>query len=130
MVKNGQDSTLTAKHHALIAALLEYQHISEAAEAAGVPDHTARRWMKHPEFKAALEAAQQELFDAALTRLKTRTNVAIDTLLRHMEAEDTPAGVQVQAAQIWLRQAIEQHKTRDLERKLDEALDLVRGKTP
>lgn len=100
--------------------MLSLPSIVAAAQAAGVNDKTARRWLKLPHFQAAYKAAQKALFDEALSALLSGVDTAINTLKRNMTSEDVPPSTQVRAAQIWLEQAISLHKMSDLEQKIAE----------
>ena len=127
MAENDQIPALTPKQERLIEALLTGHNITLSAKASGVADKTARRWLKLPHFQQAYKAAQKRLFDQALTGLMLKIDRAIETLDRHMSGEETPANVQVRAAQIVLEQAIIIHKVSELEAKFTELEQLIKS---
>lgn len=127
MADSDQEKPLSSKQEALITALLATSNITVAARTAGVPDKTARRWVKLPAFQEAYRAAQRELFNDALQGLRAHVDTAIQTLVRHMSAEETPPGAQIRAAQIYLEQAIQVHKMSELEEKYAELEQLVKA---
>jgi hypothetical protein len=119
MTSSDQDTEiLTPKQEQLIAVLVSGVNIATAARTIGIGDKTARRWLKLPHFLAGYKAAQQSIFDDRLAALREGVDTAINTLKRNMTSEDTPASVQVRAAQIWLEQAINLHKMSELEERL------------
>jgi phage terminase small subunit len=109
-----EEKQLSAKQEKLILELVAGKTIKDAAISACVNEKTAHIWLKQPAFKSALQAAKQELFDERLDMLKNGISIALKTLAKHMTDEDTPANVQVRAAQIWLEQALEVHKAAEL----------------
>jgi DNA-binding transcriptional MerR regulator len=127
--KKKETPQLSRKQEEVLQALLSLPSITAAARSVGVHERTVRRWLKQPLFEQAYKEAQQNRFSESLSMLQAGVGTAIRTLLQNMTGEDVPAGVKVRAAQIWLEQSIEQHKTRDLEQRLEEFLDLAKGKT-
>lgn len=128
MTENDQDQRgLSAKQEAFLTAYLVSSNITIAAKTSGMSDKTARRLVKLPAFQGALKEAQRELFNDALQGLRAHVDTAIKTLVRHMSAEDTPAGSQIRAAQIYLEQAIAVHKMTELEEKYAELEQLVKA---
>jgi len=119
MTENDQASAtgeqLTPKQELLISLLLAGVNIATAAKQAGVSDKTARRWLKLPAFKHAYRTAQHDLFRESLQALQGKIEKAIDTLDRHMDADETPASSQIRAAQIVLDQALAIDKMSELE---------------
>src|SRR5690349_16593690 len=87
----GHGSKFTRKKEAAIAALLTHRNVEEAARAAGIGTQTLYRWMKHPEFKAALRKAKQ-----ARIRSSQHSAAAGDPGGRHHGAQDH-AGQQLPA---------------------------------
>lgn len=127
MAEHDQDQrTLTAKQEAFLTAYLACSNITVAAKTAGMADKTARRLIKTEAFQEAYNQAKSNLFSQALDGLRDHVDKAIETLVRHMDAEDTPAGTQLRAAQIYLEQAINIHKMSELEEKYAELEQFVR----
>jgi hypothetical protein len=119
------EQQLSPKQESLIALLLAGVSIVAAAKSVGIAEKTAHKWLKLAHFQAAYKAAQKAIFNQALTGLMLKTSKAINTLDRHMDSELTPAAVQVRAAQIILEQAIDIHKTAELEEKIAELTSYV-----
>jgi hypothetical protein len=86
MAKNGQFGEISSKQRRMIAALLTYPTIGEACEFVGIGRTTLRRWQKNPNFKAALNNAEEELISATGCRLAARLNDAISVLLNLMNS--------------------------------------------
>jgi hypothetical protein len=129
MAENDQNpEDLTPKQDQLIELLLAGVNVSAAARQLKIGDKTARRWLKLPHFQAAYKTAQRALFDQALTGLMNKVDKAIGTLDRNMDADiNTPASTQVRAAQIVLEQAINVHKVSELETRLAELEERLKG---
>src|SRR6266700_2902106 len=106
---------LTPKQEQLIAILLSGVNIVAAAANIGIAEKTAHRWLKLPAFKHAYRTAQHDLFRDSLQALQSKIDKAIDTLDRHMDADETPASSQIRAAQIVLDQALAIDKMSELE---------------
>ncbi len=119
-------SELSPQQDQLISLLLAGIAINAAAKQVGINEKTAHRWLKLKHFQQAYKAAQKALFDQALTGLMLKVDKAIETLDRNMNADiNTPASVQVRAAQIVLEQAISVHKTAELEQKILELEEYI-----
>ena len=74
----------------LIAALLEGQTLKAAAAVAGLSEHSARRRLQEPGFRAQLQAARQEALAAAITHLVGATTTAsagLERLAAHAQQE-------------------------------------------
>lgn len=119
-MKVNESLSLTAKQEQLIALLVAGVAIVTAAKNVGIGEATAHRWLKLSRFQAAYKQAQHDLFSEALQGLREKVGKAIDTLDRHMDSDETPAGSQIRAAQIVLEQAIAIHKVTELEQKIAE----------
>lgn len=128
MTENDQDQQdLSAKQEAFLTAYLACGNITVAAKTAGMADKTARRLVKTDAFLKAYNQTRRDLFNQALDGLREHVDTAIKTLVRHMDAEETPAGSQIRAAQIYLEQAINIHKMSELEAKYAELEQLVKA---
>lgn len=127
MSENEQStSKLTPKQQALIAALLTSPTITDAAKTAKVADSTARRWLRQADFQAEYKEAKRLMFDKSMTGILQATRAAVGTLVRHMNDGETPAGVQVRAAQLVLDQAVQQHQLEDVTARLAELEETVK----
>ncbi len=119
---------LTPKQDSLITLLLAGIDIKAAARNIGIGEKTAHRWLKLPHFLTAYKSAQQSLFDDNLSELRSGVSTAISTLKRNMTGEEVPPSTQVRAAQIWLDSAIELHKMSELEARLMEIEERLKGR--
>lgn len=64
----------------LILALLSAATVKSACETAKVPETTARRWLRDPEFAAQVEAARRQLMTQQLGRVSSMIGTAFKTL--------------------------------------------------
>ncbi len=76
-----QNNALTVKQRALIIELLSGLDQRAAARKLGVNISTVWRWSQHDAFKEAYQAAQAEMYEAALTRLKLATDRPFSSFL-------------------------------------------------
>lgn len=119
---------LTPKQEALIAALLAGQSITSAAKAVGVHERTARRWVTLPHFKADYREAQARVFDEHIDKLVVGVPAVLAAMLKHIRADVEPtAATQIRSAQVWLEQAVAQRKMAELELKILELEELIKG---
>lgn len=124
-----QQAAISRKQETFLLSYLSLPTLRAAANAANISEDTGQRWLKLPEVHDRYEALKQEYIDASLTNLLKHTDQAIATLAKHMTNEDTPAGVQLRAAQLILEQVIELHKMSDLERRLAEIEAVMKGES-
>lgn len=71
---------LTAKHHAVIAALAAGEFVEDAAKRLNVPVGTITRWRSQPLFSLALNQALDEVRRHGLENLKAHVSAATDYL--------------------------------------------------
>ena len=86
------------RHDRALLALLEEDSIQEASLTARVSRAAITRWLKHPVFRARLEKAREELFNAAKSRLMGAASEAVGTLQIVMRDEKAPYTAKVAAA--------------------------------
>ena len=79
---------LSTKQMNTVCYLLEEKSIQAAARRARISKVTLYAWLRDPEFKEKLKAGQDELFRAAVTRLKAATGTAVDKLIETMGSKD------------------------------------------
>lgn len=129
MAKDENDGDqLSVKQEQLITFLLQGQSITSGAKAVGVHERTARRWVTLPYFKAAYREAQARLFDEHIDKLVVGVPAVLSAMLKHVRAEVEPtAATQIRAAQVWLEQAVAQRKMAELELKIVELEELIKG---
>lgn len=83
---------LTGKQKKGIAALLSEPTQAEAAGTAGVGPRTLSRWLQQPEFRAALQAAENDAINEAirhLARMQSSAAKVIDDILGDDEISPT-----------------------------------------
>jgi hypothetical protein len=106
-----------------ITALLSHRSVDEAARAVGISPNTLLRWMKEPEFEAALQEARRMAFSQAIGRLQDAGGAAVTTVLKIMLDPKTPAGTRLRAAEVVLEQGT---KATDMEELEDRVAKLER----
>jgi transposase-like protein len=107
----GHGAKFSQKMEQAIAALLSHRSVEEAARAVGISPNTLLRWMKEPEFEAALREAQRTAFSEAIGRLRDFAGAAVTTVLKIMVDSNAPAGTRLRAAEIVLEQGGVRWKT-------------------
>jgi hypothetical protein len=96
------------------------------AKDVGCHERTVKQWKHNPDFLAAVDKAEDELYQDALKLLKKSLKVGITTLLRNT-SERVPAYIQVSAAKVLVEQSMEVHSIKVLEQRLAELEDMARG---
>lgn len=117
---------LSAKQYKLIELLVSGHSIVASAKIAGVCERTAHNWLAQPAFQQAYRKAKQSIFDEKLEEIKDGIHIALEALKRNM-TEDTRGYVQVQAASKWLDVAIELYKAQELEERIKELEEAIKG---
>jgi transposase-like protein len=100
----GHGAKFGQKMEQAIAALLCHGSVEAAARAVGINPNTLLRWMKEPEFKAALWEARCTVASQAMGRLQDAMGAAVTTVLKIMLDLNAPAGTRLRAAEIVLEQ--------------------------
>ena len=100
----GHGAKFDQKMGQAITALLSHRSVDEAARAVGISPNTLLRWMKEPEFEAALQEARRMAFSQAIGRLQDAGGAAVTTVLKMMLDPKTPAGTRLRAAEVVLEQ--------------------------
>src|SRR5216683_906172 len=80
----GHGTKFGLKQEQAIIALLTQRNVDEAARATGIAPNTLLRWMKEPEFDAALRKARRLAYSQSIGRLQQASSVAATTLLKLM----------------------------------------------
>ena len=101
----GHGTKFGQKMDQAIAALLSHRSVEEAAHEIGVGVNTLSRWMKQPEFEAALREARRRVSERAIGRLQNAVDAAAMTVLKIMLDINVPAGTRLRAAEIVLERA-------------------------
>jgi hypothetical protein len=110
---------LTPPQQAFLLALLECRTVTEAAAHSGTPPRTAWRWLKTPEFQAALRDHRRRAFAGASVRLAAGHEGAVDFLTALVANDEAPFAARIQAARTLMTAA---HRTLALD---DLASDLA-----
>jgi phage terminase small subunit len=97
MTATAHGEKLTRKQEQFIAALLTASTILEAAQAVGISESTALRWMKEAAFAAEYRTARRAVLEDAQAELHRISLEAVETLQRNL-APSAPPAVQVRAA--------------------------------
>jgi hypothetical protein len=98
MSETETDLRWSIRHDRALLALLEEDSIQEASLTARVSRAAITRWLKHPVFRARLEKAREELFNAAKSRLMGAASEAVGTLQIIMRDVKSPPTAKVAAA--------------------------------
>jgi len=124
MAHSGTD--LTGKQSLFVLAYISPgATIDFAAKAAGIGRRTAFAWLKLPEVKAGIRAAQVDMYDQSMRRVLHLMDACIDTLKRNLSSEEVPASVQVQAAKILLDMSTNTTKLSEIESEMAELQRIV-----
>jgi phage terminase small subunit len=113
------DDTLTGKQRKAIAAILTWPTKEAAAKAAGISERQLFRWLDEPEFRAELKRAENELIQAAGTRLTAGLTLALDTLAELVKGAQSES-VKRAAANDWMNHQFKNQELRTLAERIDE----------
>ena len=108
----------------LIAKLAAGGTQDQAAAAASCSPKTVVRRMKDPKFRAELDEARKQLFEAAFGRVVAAAQAAAGTLITLL-ARDSPPATRLGAARTLLESSVkfrEQHEIAERVRALEERL--------
>lgn len=95
-----------------LAALLESNTLTEAAEKAGISRKTLYGYIREdPEFGKAYQAARDQIALEQLDTLNEAKGRATTLLVAFMDDEEQPASIRLKAAQTILSAATIQHET-------------------
>ena len=119
----GHGAKFDQKMEQAIAALLTHGSVEAAARAVGINPNTLLRWMKEPEFEAALREARRAVISQAIGRLQSASDAAAMTLLKIMLDPTMPPGTRLRAIEIVLERGT---KATEMEDLLDRVAKLER----
>ena len=114
----GHGEKMTRKRELLISNLLTSPTIAQAAQAAGVSEATAGRWLKDAAFQARYQAVRRQVLERSMTILQQGMLGAVATRRSVMLAGDTPPSAKIQAAKIIIETALRSVEVETLEQRL------------
>lgn len=94
-----------ASDEKIIAALLQYGTIKEAAEAAGTTSAFIYERMKTADFMALYRGAKNDIIRAAVFSLNKQLGAAVDAVAEIMQDKEVNPATRLQAAQTLLNNA-------------------------
>lgn len=117
---NDADPVATSgnRRERLVLALLATPTIKAAADVAGVPERTAHRWLREPDFAALVADARRHVLTQACTRLVSTCSTAADVLRDVACDGSAPAAARVTAARTILELARGFVEVDDIARRL------------
>lgn len=113
-----QGGKLGRKKEVLIVALLTSKTVVEAAQQTGVSVSTIMRWMREDKFRAAYQAAKDEVLRSVTTRLTVNSADAVESLAEISGDSDAPPGARVSASVNTIRLALDAHVIETLEERI------------
>ncbi len=121
------EAKLTIRQKKAIAALTTTADVTGAAEAAGISRDTIYRWLKIPEFQAALDEATSKALVELSRQLVTLGAAAVQTIDGLLDETNAPPGTRLRAADIVLGRLLQvrelvalESRVAELERKYQE----------
>ena len=109
---------LTPRKRKAIETLLTSGDVTQAARAAGVSRETLYRWLKAPDFQAALNDSTRQALESLSRTLVTLGEKAADTLRQALEDSTLAPGARVRAADIVLARILQLRELVDIETRL------------
>lgn len=82
----------------IIACLMQYPTMREAAGAAGISPRTLYDRMDSKDFKVAYMQAKNEVIRAAVFKINSKVSTALDTIAEIMEDEENDPNTRLKAA--------------------------------
>jgi transposase-like protein len=110
----GHGSKFGRKKEAAIEALLTQRNVEEAARAVGIGKQTLLRWLKIPEFQAALLEARRTAVSQTNGRLQQASGLAASTLFKIMVDGNASDSARVRAAEAVLDRANQAIESEDV----------------
>lgn len=124
----GHGQKISRNKERVIAALLSFPSIQEAAENAGVSESTVRRWLKDDHFTAAYRKARHQVVSQAIGKLQTNISGAIDVLMDIAENEQAPASARVTAARAIIDQSLKAVEVENVEERIERLEQIIEEK--
>jgi HAMP domain-containing protein len=120
---SGHGEKLNRKQEQAVAALLEHDTLTAAADAVGVNEKTLRAWLKLPHVQAAYHAARAQVLERATALLLQATTKAVERLVKNIGNKDVNASTR--AAVAILTHAVKAVETLDLAGQVAELREQV-----
>ena len=120
---------LDARQLQAIEALLQHPTLARAASAVGIHERTLRRWLRLPQFKAAVSEARREAFGQATGLMQWYASVAVTALVKILNDTAASSSARVAAAGMVLKLGREGIELDDLAQRLA-ALEQASGVDP
>ena len=113
----GHGQKLSRHGARVLAALLQYPTIAEAAKSSGIAESSIFRWLQRADFMEQYKAAQRAVVDDAIGELQGATKDAVATLRRNLSCGHS--AVEVRAAQIILEQSFKAIEIQELQERIE-----------
>lgn len=107
------------KDEKLIAALLTYPTVREAAQAVGRSESQVYLRTKQPDFVEKYDAARRELLSKATAELQAHLSEAVRVMIDVMNDSEASPQVRLNAADAMLRNCAKYTEVEDILRRLD-----------
>jgi hypothetical protein len=121
-------SKLPQRQAHFLAALLSQPSVSMAAKQARISETTATRWLQDASFKAAYDAAKQQLLDEVIRFLQQSMLAAAASLRQVMLSDQTRPAQKIMAARSILELGFQATSIEALTKRI-EALEGQKGAT-
>ena len=115
----GHGEKITRKAEQVIAALLQYPTIPEAAKATGVSERTIYTWLRDDDFRDQYRLAKAEIVYQALGNLQKITGEAVEVLRDIMNDGSARSSSRISAAKTILETALKVLELEDLETRIE-----------
>ena len=109
---------LTPMQMRCVAALLEGNSIEKASALAGCHSMSIDRFLKLPQFQAALHQGKKSAFNVACIKLSNAFSLSVDTLVSLMQDEDTATSHRIKCADLILHNALRVAELNDMNDRL------------
>ncbi len=116
---------LSPKKQKAIAALLAQGSIRGAASAVGISERQMARWLKQPDFQAALQTASEEALSATVRALNDASLSAVLVLRSILENPNVSASSRVRAGTALLSHVLGWHESMEFEARLARLRKLI-----
>ncbi|MDQ5827308.1 MAG: LacI family DNA-binding transcriptional regulator [Chloroflexota bacterium] len=110
---------LPARQEAVLVALLAQPTLKEAAEAAGVSETTAWRYLQDEKFRERYRAAQRQCVEHIIVRVRQDAGAAVSALREIVDDRTAPASSRVQAARAILETVFKAVEVSEMEGRME-----------